>query len=43
MPVVFSYSGDEWYEMNLEKIPQGVYMIRVDDENTRGVARLVKM
>jgi len=43
MQVTLSNYSNDWYEMNLEKIPQGVYMIRVDDGNTRGVARLVKL
>lgn len=34
---------DNWYEMNLEGLPQGVYIIRVNDEKAKGVARLVKI
>jgi hypothetical protein len=43
MQVTFSNYSTDWYEMNLQQLPQGVYMIRVDDENVRGVARLVKL
>lgn len=43
MEVTLSNYSNDWYEMNLQQLPQGVYMIRVDDENIRGVARLVKL
>jgi hypothetical protein len=36
-------SGDDWYEMDLQNLPQGIYMIRVDGEKGRGIAKLVKV
>jgi len=36
-------SKDDWYEMDLTKLAQGVYMIRAEGEKVRGVAKLVKL
>jgi len=43
MEVPIAVSGDGWYEMNLENLPQGVYIVRADDQKARGVTRLIKL
>ncbi len=34
---------DNWYEMDLQNLPQGIYMIEVKDEKARGIIKLVKL
>lgn len=34
-------STNSWYEMDLSSLPQGIYMISVNQEKARGVAKLV--
>jgi hypothetical protein len=36
-------SKDEWYEMDLTALPQGVYLIRAESEQVRGIVKLVKL
>lgn len=36
-------SKDNWYEMDLQYLPKGIYLIRVEDEKARGIAKLVKI
>ncbi len=34
---------DNWYSIDLSNLPQGVYMIRVEEKDVRGIARLIKL
>ncbi|CAN5635833.1 hypothetical protein BH11BAC1_BH11BAC1_16380 [soil metagenome] len=34
---------DGWYEIDLRSLPQGVYMIRAEGQEVRGIAKLVKI
>ena len=41
--VNIQFVKDNWYSMDLHNLPQGVYMIRVEEKDVRGVARLIKL
>ncbi len=41
--VPMHFEKDNWYEMDLGNLQQGVYIIRVAEQHTRGIARLVKL